>query len=97
MAADMVRMTRLQSQRWRDMLWESVLEEFEERDPVAGQRARDAAKASPAHLLYGDSTVAATRAWPYLDVQARLDWIWVCQFVNRTWVHQLQAVLKAPA
>lgn len=94
---DMMRAARQQSQRWRDLLWESVLEELEERDPGAAAAARAAAMASPARALYGASTEGATLAWPYLDVEARLDWVWVCQFVNRIWMQTVQSILVPPA
>lgn len=74
------------------MLWQSVLDEYEERDPQGAARAR-AIATTPTRPLYGASTLAAARAWPHLDIQARLDWIWVCRFVNHTWVHNMQTAL----
>lgn len=87
-----MRLTRLQSQRWRDVLWESVLDEYAERNPEGAALAR-VAGAGATRSLYGESTGAAARAWSHLDFQAREDWIWVCRFVNRTWIHGMQAAL----
>lgn len=92
--ADTMHMARQQSLRWRDMLWESVLEEMEERNPDAAVAARAAAAARPARALYGASAEAARLAWPYLDVEARLDWVWVCEFVNRIWARPFHAIVE---
>lgn len=92
---DLIRSAQQQSQRWRDLLWESVLDELEERNPIAAAAARTAARERPGRPLYGASTEDASAAWPLLDVDARLDWIWVCQFVNRTWVRTFQEILTS--
>ena len=91
---DMLRSARQQSQRWRDLLWESLLEELEERDPGAAAAAR-AAISRPARPLFGASTQDAALAWPYLDAEARLDWIWVCQFVNGIWIEAIRSLMSS--
>ncbi len=94
---DLLRSASQQSLRWRDLLWESVLEELEERNPTVGATVRAAATARPARPLYGASTEDASRAWPYLDTAARLDWIWACEFVNRMWIQTMRAALTSAA
>ncbi len=90
---DILRSARQQSQRWRDLLWESVLEELEERNPVAGMAVRAVMRARATRPLYGASTDDARIAWPHLDAKARSDWIWACQFVNGLWIHTIRSVL----
>lgn len=84
-----LRLARRQACRWRDLLWESVVDELAERDPAAADSAHAAMGQEVARALYGSSTRDAVRAWPYLDVQARLDWVEVCQLVHRLWARDL--------
>ena len=84
-----LRQARRQACRWRDLLWESVVDELAERDLAAASAARAAIGQEVARALYGSSTRDAVRAWPYLDVQARLDWVWVCQYVHTLWARDL--------
>ena len=96
-AAQRVRTARQESERWRDLLWQSIVDDLGERDSDAAAAARTAASASPVRALHGWSTQGALRAWAHLDVQARLDWIWVCQFVNRIWLRSMQEALTESA
>jgi len=84
-----LRQARRQACRWRDLLWESVVDELAERDPAAADAARTAIGQEVARALYGSSTRDAVRAWPYLDAQARLEWVWVCQLVHTIWARDL--------
>lgn len=93
--AEAMRFAHRQAQRWRDLLWQSVVEEMAERDPEAAAQALAAARENSVRPLYGGSTQQAVRAWPYLDTQARLDWIWVCKFVSHTWIRPAQMELAA--
>lgn len=96
-AIEMLRTTRQQAQQWRDLLWQSVLDDLAKRDPDAAAAARAAAREGPTRALYGASTYEAVRAWRYLDAKARLDWIWVCRFVNQTSIQSMQTALEASA
>jgi hypothetical protein len=64
----------------------TILEGLETRNPPAGAAARAAMRTATVRALYGASTQAAALAWPYLDHQARMEWVWVCEFVQRTWI-----------
>jgi uncharacterized membrane protein YccC len=81
--------------RWRDLLWQSVLDEFVERDAIAAKAARAAIRAQPARALFGASTRDAVAAWPHLDGQARHDWVWVCQLVHTTWMEDIRSATEA--
>lgn len=91
MTSEQVRYAIHQAQRWRDLLWESILEDLEERSPASGAAARAAIRAYAIRRIIGDSTQRAIQAWPYLDAQARADWIWVCHFVHHTWIRGSEA------
>ena len=90
-----LRLAWRQACRWRDLLWESVVDELAERDPAAADAARAATGQEGARALYGSSTRDAVRAWPYLDVQARLDWVWVCQLVHTLWARDLATDIES--
>jgi len=89
MQAEAIHMTLREAHRWRDTLWADILDEFDTRDPAAATAARSAFRAENTRALRGGSTSAAALAWPYLDYQARMDWLWACQFVQRTWFRGL--------
>ena len=90
-----LQLARRQACRWRDLLWESVVDELAERDPAAADAARAAMGQQVTRALYGSSTRDAVRAWPYLDAQARLDWVWVCQYVHTLWVRDLPTEMES--
>lgn len=94
-SAEKIRLERQRTGRWRDLLWQSVLDEFAERDATAAEAARAVIRAQPARALYGASTRDALEAWPHLDVQARLDWVWVCQLVHATWMETIRSATAA--
>lgn len=94
-SAETLRLARQRTGRWRDLLWQSVLDEFAERDAKAAEAARGVIRAQPARALFGASTRDAVAAWPHLDVQARLDWVWVCQIVHNTWMGDLRSATAA--
>jgi predicted TPR repeat methyltransferase len=80
--------------RWRDLLWESVLDEFAERDATAVEAARAVIRAQPTRAIFGASTRDAVEAWPHLDAQARQDWVCVCQLVHNTWMEDFQSATE---
>jgi hypothetical protein len=90
-SAEEIRRTHQQISRWRDLLWQSVLDEFAERDAIAAEAAWAAIRAQPARALFGASTRDAVAAWPHLDSQARRDWVWVCQLVQNTWMEDIRS------
>lgn len=94
-SAETIRFARQRTGRWRDLLWQSVLDEFAERDATAAQAARAVIRAQPVRALFGASTRDAVAAWPHLDVQARLDWVWVCQLVHSAWMDDIRSVIEA--
>ena len=94
-SAEMIRLARQRTGRWRDLLWQSVLDEFEERDAAAAEMARAVIRAQPARALFGASTRDAVVAWPHLDVQARLDWVWICQVMHNIWMGDLRSTIEA--
>lgn len=75
-----------QAHRWRDLLWDSILQDLESRNPGSGAAAREAIRSSAIRRVAGDSTRQAVHVWRYLDAQARADWIWCCSFVHHTWI-----------
>jgi hypothetical protein len=84
--AETIREAVHQAHHWRDVLWRSVIEDLEHRNPVAAQAARQAIQTQQAYQLVGSATQRAVLAWPNLDAQARCDWIWACQYVQRAWL-----------
>ncbi len=91
-SADAIRHSTRQAHRWRDRLWQAITEDLEQRNPAAARAAHRAIETQQVHLLVGHATQSAVLAWPYLDVQARRDWIWVCQYVQQTWLRGYLAV-----
>jgi hypothetical protein len=83
---DMIYRALAEARRWRDQLWVTILEDLESRDPRAVASARAAMNADNVRAMHGASTHAAALAWPHLDNQARMEWVWVCEFVQRTWI-----------
>lgn len=81
-----IRQVTFEACRWRDMLWESLLEDLEARDPVAARAARAVAVSPHVRPLVGVSTYAAAHAWRHLDYQARADWLWICGAVQQIWI-----------
>lgn len=78
-SCESMRQIRLKACRWRDILWQSVLEDLAERDPAAARAARAATPPRRgACSASGASTQAAALAWRYLDYEARKDWLWIC-------------------
>lgn len=78
-SCESMRQIRLKACRWRDMLWQTVLEDLAERDPDAARAARAATLPRwRACSASGASTQAAALAWRYLDYEARKDWLWIC-------------------
>jgi hypothetical protein len=94
-SAETIRKARQRVGRWCDLLWESVLDEFAERDATAAEAARAVIHAQPTRAIFGASTRDAVEAWPHLDVQARRDWVWVCQLVHNTWMEDFQSATEA--
>jgi hypothetical protein len=86
MRIDMIYRALSEARCWRDQLWVTILEGLETRNPPAGAAARAAMRTATVRALYGASTQAAALAWPHLDHQARMEWVWVCEFVQRTWI-----------
>jgi hypothetical protein len=80
------RHTLHQALRWRDLLWASILDDLEWRDPARAHAVYDVLAERPTVAIVGQSTASARIAWPYLDLQAREDWVWVAQFVQHAWV-----------
>jgi hypothetical protein len=80
-----LRLARRQACQWRDLLWESVVDELAERDLAAASAARTAIGQEVARALYGSST---------RDAQARLDWVWVCQYVHTLWARDLATEME---
>ena len=81
-----------QALRWRDLLWTSILDDLEWRDPARAQAVYDVLAEQPTVAIVGHSTTGARVAWPYLDTQARDDWLWVAQFVQRVWFRGMLGV-----
>ena len=71
---------------WRDQLWVTILEDLESRNPPAVAAARAAMHTATVRAIRGAPTHAAALAWPHLDHQARMEWVWVCEFVQQTWM-----------
>jgi hypothetical protein len=94
-SAEEIRRERQRVGRWRDLLWQSVLNEFAERDATAAEAAWAVIRAQPARALFGASTRDAVEAWPHLDIRARHDWVWVCQLVHRTWMEDIRSATEA--
>jgi hypothetical protein len=86
-----------QALRWRDILWSSILDDFEQRDSAGAQAVYSVLAEQPTRVIVGASTSSARVAWPYLDLQAREDWLWVAQFVQRAWVRGALAGMRQPA
>ena len=84
--AETIREAVHQAHHWRDVLWRSVIEDLEQRNPATAQAARQAIQTRQAYQIVGSATQRAVLAWPYLDAQARYDWIWACQYVQRAWL-----------
>ena len=84
--AETIREAVRQAHQWRDVLWRTVMEELEQRNPVAAHAARQATQTQQPYQLVGSATQRALLAWPYLDAQARGDWIWVCEYVQHEWL-----------
>lgn len=84
--AESIRQAMFEAGRTRDMMWDVVLLELESRDPAAACDARIAARPMRVRPLVGFSTHAAALAWPYLDYQARSDWLWVCRTLHYIWI-----------
>ena len=93
--AEEIRQTRQRISRWRDLLWQSVLDEFAERNATAAEAAWAVIREQPARALFGASTGDAVAAWPHLDGQARQDWVWVCQLVHDTWMEEIRSATEA--
>ncbi len=93
--AEEIRQARQLVSRWRDLLWQSVLDEFAERDATGAEAAWAVIRAQPARALFGASTRDALEAWPHLDGQARHDWVWVCQLVHDTWMEEIRSATEA--
>lgn len=81
-----IRQATFEACRWRDMLWESLLDDLESRDPAAARAARAIARSQQVRPLVGISTRAAACAWGHLDYQARADWLWICGAVQQIWI-----------
>ena len=94
-SAEEIRQTRQRISRWRDILWQSVLDEFAERNATAAEAAWAVIREQPARALFGASTRDAVAAWPHLDGQARHDWVWVCQLVHNTWMEDIRSATGA--
>lgn len=84
--AECIRQAMFEAGRARDAMWEVVLLELQSRDPAAARDARAAARPMRVRPLVGSSTHAAALAWPYLDYQARSDWLWICQTMHQIWI-----------
>ncbi len=84
------RQTLLEAYRWRDVLWESIVDDLEQRDPPAAGAVRGAMAQQPVLMYHSRSTWYAARSWGYLDAQARQEWIWVCEYIQKTWIRGLQ-------
>ncbi len=76
--AETIREAVHQAHHWRDVLWRSVVEDLEQRNPVAAHAARQAIQTAQPYRIVGSATKRAVVAWPHLDAQARGDWMWVC-------------------
>ena len=87
--AEGIRQAMFEVNRSRDMMWEVVLEELHARDPAAAHNAHAAARGRRVRPLVGSSTHAAALAWPYLDYQARSDWLWICQTMHQIWIRSV--------
>jgi hypothetical protein len=83
---DLIYRALAEARCWRDQLWVTILEDLESRDPRAVAAARAAMNTENVRAIHGASTHAAAKAWPHLDNQARMEWVWVCEFVQRTWI-----------
>lgn len=94
-SAEEIRQTRQRISRWRDILWQSVLDEFAERSATAAEAAWAVIREQPVRALFGASTCDAVAAWPHLDGQARHDWVWVCQLVHDTWMEEIRSATEA--
>ncbi len=75
-----------QAHRWRDLLWDSILQDLESRNPASSAAAREAIRVHGIRRVTGDSGQQALLVWRCLDAQARADWIWCCSFVHHTWI-----------
>ncbi len=84
--AEGIRQATFGARKSCDMMWEVVLEELRTRNPAAAYEARIAARAMRVRPLVGFSTRAAALAWPYLDYQARSDWLWICRTMRQIWI-----------
>ena len=94
-SAEEIRRARQLVGRWRDLLWQSVPDEFAERDATGAEAAWAVIRAQPARALFGASTRDALEAWPHLDGQGRHDWVWVCQLVHDTWMEEIWSATEA--
>ncbi len=90
-AAETIRHSLRQAQSWRDVLWESVLEALERRNPTAARAIHEATQAQKVHRVMGNATREAVLAWPFLDVQSRQEWIWACQYIQELWLRDALA------
>ncbi|MGO8950236.1 MAG: hypothetical protein ACLQUY_21770 [Ktedonobacterales bacterium] len=82
------RQTLQEAHRWRDVLWESIVEDLERRDPPAADAVRETVAHLPVLMYRSRSTWYAARTWRYLDAQARQEWIWVCEFIHEMWIRR---------
>jgi hypothetical protein len=94
LSAEAIRREHQRVGRWRDLLWQSVLDEFAERDATAAEAAWAVIRAQPARALFGAATRDAVVAWTHLDVQARSDWVWVCQLVHASWMEDIRSTAQ---
>ena len=86
-----------QALRWRVALWDALLEDLEQRDPLARNKVREALAAKPALMYRGRSTRHAMWAWQALDATAREEWMWVCRFIQEIWIRgELGVKLNGP-
>lgn len=84
--AESMRQARREACRWRDILWRALLQDLEKRDPSAARAARAVTKSLTVRPLDGVSTREAALAWPYLDYEARADWVWICKAIQHIWI-----------
>jgi hypothetical protein len=100
MTADQPRSMMRDAHDWRDLLWHAVLREYQTRSPQAAEAAREAIRLRRVRRLRGASTFDAASAWSFLDHQARMDWLWACEFVHQVWFrghYEQPAHARAPA
>ncbi len=69
----------------RDEFWDLIVQDLARRNPLAAERVRAIIAEWPIPLQRGRATTFARRAWSALDLQAREDWLWVCEFMQQMW------------